>query len=1213
MTRNQKAIVDKGKIAMLRAWPGSKAALALFLLALVVLLSVTVASAVGIVDDGGANDAVGQNDLTRLAYDDTDPDFLDVQWSWDEPSAITGGGQAVNACAMFDTDGDGNVNYSLCVEVSEDQDPTSPTFGQLVISHPPPPDGDTWFPHWIECSDAKDDRCTQPDRLGDPVDLPAGLGATTCSVAVTATDPFDATALNGPGSDYPNDIEATCFIDTSLLPAAGTYEFVNVCSYPSAGNDGNNNPFDCVVTPGSGFLTIVKVADPDDTTQFDFTLDPASSSGETTFSITGSGIVVERIPLIKSTGQGSVGPYSLLEAVPATWQLDGATCTTSGTPTGTPSTTFPALGVTDAGLTAINIQPGLETICTFTNSIAFVPDPSLTVVKSSTTTSLSAPSTVTYSYLVTNTGNVPITGLSLFDDNVDAAPVCVSTTLTVAPDAGSTTTCTATHTFTQAELDANGSPTADSGVLFNNVTASSNEAPDATDDLSIPITQNALMTVEKSSTTTSLSAPGTVTYDYLVTNTGNVTLTGISLSDDNDNDDVSCEATTLAPGATTTCTATHTFTQAELEANGSPTADSGALYNFVTASSNEAPDATDDLSIPIEKNASITVDKSSTTTSLSAPGTVTYNYLVTNTGNVTITGLSLSDDNDNDDMVCGSSTLTVAPDAGSTTTCTATHTFTQAELEAGGTLDNTVTASSNEVPDATDDLSIPITKNASITVEKSSATTSLSAPGTVTYNYLVTNTGNVTMTGLSLSDDNDNDDMVCGSSTLTVAPDTGSTTTCTATHTFTQAELDAGGTLDNTVTASSNEAPDATDDLSIPITKNASMTVEKSSATTSLSAPGTVTYNYLVTNTGNVTITGLSLSDDNDNDDMVCGSSTLAVAPDVGSTTTCTATHTFTQAELDAGGTLDNTVTASSNETPDATDDLSIPIIQNPSLNTDKALFSNADEDGSGDVSAGDTLTYRITVTNNGTVNLTNVTVDDDLTETIDALCSTLLAPTASCFVDVLYQVTAADVTAGNIHNVGTGDSDQTPPDTDPEDVPVPTPSLSVVKSLTSNADEDGSGDVSVGDTLTYDIVATNDGTANLTGVVVSDNLTGDFTGDGVNPACADPLAPAATCTLTVNYTVTAADVTAGNIANVGTADSDQTPPTEEPEDVPVPTPSLSVVKSLTSNADEDGSGDVSVGDTLTYGIVATNDGTANLTNVTVSDDLTGDSTSCAS
>jgi len=52
-----------------------------------------------------------------------------------------------------------------------------------------------------------------------------------------------------------------------------------------------------------------------------------------------------------------------------------------------------------------------------------------------------------------------------------------------------------------------------------------------------------------------------VTYDYLVTNTGNVTLNGISLSDDNDNDNMVCEATTLAVGAHMHCTATHTFSR----------------------------------------------------------------------------------------------------------------------------------------------------------------------------------------------------------------------------------------------------------------------------------------------------------------------------------------------------------------------------------------------------------------------------------------------------------------------------------------------------------------------------------------------------------------------------------------------------------------------------------------------------------------------------
>ena len=93
--------------------------------------------------------------------------------------------------------------------------------------------------------------------------------------------------------------------------------------------------------------------------------------------------------------------------------------------------------------------------------------------------------------------------------------------------------------------------------------------------------QTPKLTVAKSSTTTSLSAPKTVTYTYIVTNMGNVTLTGIALTDNNDNNDMSCPATTLAPGEFMTCTATHTFTQAELDANGSPTPGSGKLANTV--------------------------------------------------------------------------------------------------------------------------------------------------------------------------------------------------------------------------------------------------------------------------------------------------------------------------------------------------------------------------------------------------------------------------------------------------------------------------------------------------------------------------------------------------------------------------------------------------------------------------------------------------------
>ena len=276
-----------------------------------------------------------------------------------------------------------------------------------------------------------------------------------------------------------------------------------------------------------------------------------------------------------------------------------------------------------------------------------------------------------------------------------------------------------------------------------------------------------------------------MTYEYLVTNTGNVTLTGISLSDDNDEDDLSCPFTSLVPAGTMECTATHNFTQAELDAGGT-------LDNIVTASSNETLPVTDDLSIPITRNPALTVEKSSETTGLSAPATVTYEYLVTNTGNVTLTGINLSDDNDEDDLSCPFTSLVPA----GTMECTATHNFTQAELDAGGTLDNIVTASSNEASDATDDLSIPITQSPSILVVKASTTELIAVAGEVVpYTFTVSNAGNQTLTGITVNDLN------CNAAPVYVSGDTNEDSKLqtseiwkyTCDHTVTQAEVELEG------------------------------------------------------------------------------------------------------------------------------------------------------------------------------------------------------------------------------------------------------------------------------------------------------------------------------------------------------------------------------------------------------------------------------------
>ncbi|ELS05667.1 hypothetical protein Xen7305DRAFT_00054180, partial [Xenococcus sp. PCC 7305] len=418
-------------------------------------------------------------------------------------------------------------------------------------------------------------------------------------------------------------------------------------------------------------------------------------------------------------------------------------------------------------------------------------------------------------------------------------------------------------------------------------------------------------------------------------------------------------------------------------------------------------------------------------------------------------------------------------------------------------------------------------------------------------------------------------------------------------------DSDLGTTIENIGTADSDQTDPVTDPEGIDVPESVLEIVKTNTGFTDNDGSGDISegdfvlYDLTATNVA-VALGGANLTNVVITDDLTGDTSTpLTLAP--GESDTLSVSYTVQASDL--GTTIANTGVADSDQTDPVTDpeDVDVPesILEIVKTNT-----GFTDNDMSGDISIGDDVLYDLTATNTpvafGGANLTNVVISDDLTG--DTSAPVTLAPGESDTLSVSYTVQASDL-GTTIENTGTADSDQTNPVTDPEFVPVPDSDLVITKTNTGFTDNDGSGDISVGDDILYDLTATNIGGANLTNVVISDDLTGDTS----TPAT---LAPGESDTLSVSYTVQESDL-GTTIDNIGTADSDQTDPVEDPEAVDVPESVLEIIKINTGFTDNDGSGDVSVGDDVLYDLTATNIavalGGANLTNVVITDDLTGD------
>ncbi len=643
--------------------------------------------------------------------------------------------------------------------------------------------------------------------------------------------------------------------------------------------------------------------------------------------------------------------------------------------------------------------------------------PIITLTKTANITSFSAPNTtVTYTYLVTNTGNVTLSPVSVTDPMSGLSPIsCLGTTL--AP--GASTSCTATYNTTQGDLDR--------GTITNTGTAAGT-TPDGTiatarSTVTIPAATSPGLSLVKSSDLSTFSNAGTqVIYNYLVTNTGNVTLAAVDVTDPMSGlSAINCPTSSLAPGASESCTASYTIRQADVDA--------GQITNTGTASGDppSGPAVTDSstLTITLSQAPTIAIAKSANITTYSAPNTaVTYSYLVTNAGNVTLHSVTVADPMAGLSAVsCPDSTL--AP--GASETCSATYTTTQTDVDRAS-ITNTGTASGDPPsgPTVTDSatLVIPGAQSPGITMVKSANIASFSAPATtVTYSYLVTNTGNVTLTSVHVDDAMPNlSPISCSIAPLAPA----ASTTCTATYTTTQADVDRGS-ISNTATATGT-APlgpppiSGPSSVTIPATQTPGITIKKAGNPSGFSAAGsTIDYSYVVTNTGNVTLNPVTVNDPLPGlSPISCPSTQLA--PD--GLMTCTASYTTTQADVDAGGvTNTGTATGVPPAGPPVTDSatITIPASQQPNISLTKTASLTTYS------AAGTPVTYDYQVTNTGNVTLDPVTVTDPMPGLSAITCSTnVLAPGGAETCTATYTTTQADMDHGSITNTGTASG--TPP-----------------------------------------------------------------------------------------------------------------------------------------------------------------------------------------
>ncbi|PYQ27173.1 MAG: hypothetical protein DMF56_21685 [Acidobacteria bacterium] len=838
---------------------------------------------------------------------------------------------------------------------------------------------------------------------------------------------------------------------------------------------------------------------------------------------------------------------------------------------------------------------------------------------------------VFYRFTVENTGDVPLLSPTLTDNNVNVSACNASwsgLTLPVAVPANDN------HIITCIV----GPISAASGSHPNtaSVSATFNGNPVASPNSIATYATTGLTLVKSATQTTFTNAGDTLNYSYLVTNSGFAPLQGpVTVSDDKAT--VTCPAVTtvgdldnfLDPGESITCTASYIVTATDVS--------NAKVTNTATATVDGVNSNQSSKTVPLSTSADVSVTKTLDTAAPYFAGqSITYTITVANAGPSTATNINVTDTPTNLTItnVSGACTsfapcviASLASGANTVITVTAT-------INAAGAFDNSTTVSATQ-PDpnpgnntdntgngGTATLLVDVTMNKQLTTGGP-----FTAGQSISYTLTVGNNGPSTATSVQVTDTPTNltiTNVSGGGCSMPFPPCTipsinsGGNVVLTVTAT-----INAAGAFDNSATATPAETDsnngNNTDNSGNNGTAAASadVSVVKTLTTSGpFSAGQTISYTLTVANAGPSTATNINVTDTPANLTItnVSGACTSFAPCVIASLASGANTVITVTATINATGAFDNSATATGTESD-----------PNPGNNTDNSgnggtAAASADISvvktltTSGPFTAGQSISYTLTVANAGPSTATNVQVTDTptnltLTNLTGGGCSLpfpCTIPSINSGANVVLTVTATINAAGAFDNSTTVSATEPDPNsgnnTDNSGnggTAAASADVTVVKTLTT------SGPFTAGQSISYTLTVANAGPSTATNITVTDTPT-NLTITNVSGACTSfspcviaSLASGANTVITVTATINAAGAFDNSATATGT-ESDPNPGNNTDNSgnggTAAASADVSVVKTLTT------SGPFNAGQSISYTLTVANGGPSTATNITVTD-----------